>query len=187
LNVDNELIEIHDAHRLGGEYYCPQCGDQMVCRCGTKNAWHFAHVKAKCNYDNYLHTIAEQRLLEWFNNTNDVSLVLQANEICERHNACAFYRKEICQKVINTKAFNLKQYYSSCEKEKHYEIDFMFERAGKIVAIEVKSGSNFTTSSLNNLKIKYPQLKFERIVISNKALSEKDSVRYLPIYMAFIL
>lgn len=73
------------------------------------------------------------------------------------------------------------------EKEKHYEIDFMFERAGKIVAIEVKSGSNFTTSSLNNLKIKYPQLKFERIVISNKALSEKDSVRYLPIYMAFIL
>lgn len=73
------------------------------------------------------------------------------------------------------------------EKEKHYEIDFMFERAGKIVAIEVKSGSNFTTSSLNNLKIKYPQLKFERIVISNKALSAKDSVRYLPIYMAFIL
>lgn len=63
----------------------------------------------------------------------------------------------------------------------------MFERAGKIVAIEVKSGSNFTTSSLNNLKIKYPQFKFERIVISNKALSEKDSVRYLPIYMAFIL
>ena len=63
----------------------------------------------------------------------------------------------------------------------------MFERAGKIVAIEVKSGSNFTTSSLNNLKIKYPQLKFERIVISNKALSEKDRVRYLPIYMAFIL
>lgn len=73
------------------------------------------------------------------------------------------------------------------EKEKHYEIDFMFERAGKIVAIEVKSGSNFTTSSLNNLKIKYPQLKFERIVISNKSLSEKDSVRYLPIYMAFVL
>jgi predicted AAA+ superfamily ATPase len=77
--------------------------------------------------------------------------------------------------------------YMEAEKEKHYEIDFMFERAGKIVAIEVKSGSNFTTSSLNNLKIKYPQLKFERIVISNKALSEKDSVRYLPIYMAFIL
>ena len=121
LNKNNELIEIHDAHRAGGEYYCPQCGDQMVCRCGTKNAWHFAHVKAKCNYDNYLHTIAEQRILEWFNNTNDISLVLQANEICERHNACVFYRKEICQKVINTKAFNLKQYYSSCEKEKHYE------------------------------------------------------------------
>ena len=72
-------------------------------------------------------------------------------------------------------------------KDKRYEIDFMIERAGKIVAIEVKSGSNFTASSLNNLKLKYPQLKFERIVISNKSLSIKDNIRYLPIYMTFIL
>lgn len=72
-------------------------------------------------------------------------------------------------------------------KIKRYEIDFMIERAGKIVAIEVKSGSNFTTSSLNNLKLKYPQLKFQKIVISNKSLSIKDNVMYLPIYMAFIL
>ena len=72
-------------------------------------------------------------------------------------------------------------------KDKRYEIDFMIERAGKIVAIEVKSGSNFTASSLNNLKLKYPQLKFERIVISNKSLSIKDNIRYLPIYMTFVL
>ncbi len=72
-------------------------------------------------------------------------------------------------------------------KEKRYEIDFMIEKAGKIVAIEVKSGSNFTTSSLNNLKLKYPQLKFEKIVISGKTLSMKDNVRYLPIYMTFVL
>lgn len=72
-------------------------------------------------------------------------------------------------------------------KIKRYEIDFMVESAGKVVAIEVKSGSNFTTSSLNNLKIKYPQLKFKKIVISNKTFSIKDNVMYLPIYMAFIL
>ncbi|MBQ7641174.1 MAG: ATP-binding protein [Acholeplasmatales bacterium] len=72
-------------------------------------------------------------------------------------------------------------------KIKRYEIDFMVESAGKVVAIEVKSGSNFTTSSLNNLKIKYPQLKFKKIVISNKTLSIKDNVMYLPIYMTFVL
>ena len=72
-------------------------------------------------------------------------------------------------------------------KIKRYEIDFMVESAGKVVAIEVKSGSNFTTSSLNNLKIKYPQLKFQKIVISNKTFSIKDNVMYLPIYMTFVL
>ncbi len=72
-------------------------------------------------------------------------------------------------------------------KIKRYEIDFMVESAGKVVAIEVKSGSNFTTSSLNNLKIKYPQLKFKKIVISNKTLSIRDNVMYLPIYMTFVL
>ncbi len=121
LNKNNEIIEIQDAHQVGGEYYCPHCGDQMICKCGTKNVWHFAHVKAKCNYDKYLHTLAEQRILEWFNNTNDISVVLQTNDICEKHNDCKFFSEEICQKVINTEAFNLKRYYSFCEKEKHYE------------------------------------------------------------------
>lgn len=121
LNNNNELIEIHDANQAGGEYYCPECGDQMICKCGTKKAWHFAHVKAKCNYDNYLHTIAEQRILEWFNKTNVIPLVLQTNVICEKYNECNFFREGICQRVINTEAFNLKQYYSFCEKEKHYE------------------------------------------------------------------
>ncbi len=45
-------------------------------------------------------------------------------------------------------------------KDKKYEIDFMIERAGKIVAIEVKSGSNFTTSSLNNPIYCYKKLTF---------------------------
>ena len=91
LNKNNELIEIQNAHQVRGEYYCPHCGDQMICKCGTKNAWHFAHVKAKCNYDNYLHTVAEQRILEWFNRTNDIPLVLQTNVICEKHNECIFF------------------------------------------------------------------------------------------------
>lgn len=67
LNENNELIEIKDAHELGGAYHCPECGQQMICKCGAKNAWHFAHEKVECDYNHYLHTIAEQRILEWFN------------------------------------------------------------------------------------------------------------------------
>ncbi len=68
-----------------------------------------------------------------------------------------------------------------------YEIDFMVERKGRILAIEVKSGLNFTISSLDNMKAKYPQLKFDRCLISNKPFSVSEHFLSLPIYMAFCL
>lgn len=72
-------------------------------------------------------------------------------------------------------------------KNKRYEIDFIVEIGGKVVAIEVKSGSNFTTTSINKLKDKYPQLKFNKYVISNKAFKREGDKTFLPIYMTFCL
>mgnify|MGYP003308303654 CR=1 FL=1 len=72
-------------------------------------------------------------------------------------------------------------------KNKSFEIDFLIERNGKTTAIEVKSGKNFDTKSLNNLKIKYPQMKFERFVISGKEFKKDGDKTYLPLYMAFCL
>ena len=70
---------------------------------------------------------------------------------------------------------------------KRFEIDFVSFIKGKLIAIEVKSTKRFTTSSLSNLKLKYPQLKFNKIVISPKTLSyDNDSIN-LPIYMTFLL
>ena len=73
------------------------------------------------------------------------------------------------------------------EKEKRYEIDFMVEIGSKVAAIEVKSGSNFTTTSLDKLKEKYVQLKFNKYIISNKAFKRDNDKVWLPIYMAFCL
>ena len=73
------------------------------------------------------------------------------------------------------------------EKDKRYEIDFMVEIGSKVAAIEVKSGSNFTTSSLDKLKEKYIQLKFNKYIISNKAFRRDNDRVWLPIYMAFCL
>ena len=70
---------------------------------------------------------------------------------------------------------------------KRFEIDFVSFIKGKLIAIEVKSTKRFTTSSLSNLKLKYTQLKFNKIVISPKTLSyDNDSIN-LPIYMTFLL
>ena len=121
LNENDELVEIQRAHIIGGTYHCPQCGKLMICKCGSKNAWHFAHNKAECDYNKYLHTVAEQRFLEWFNTSEDISLVLRTKGICNNANECRFYREYLCEKQINSDKFNLKQFFIHCEKEKAYE------------------------------------------------------------------
>jgi len=121
LNEKNELIEVHDAHTQGGVYHCPQCGKKMIYKCGSQKAWHFAHDKAECDYNKYLHTIAEKRVLEWFNTANEIPLVLRTNMVCNKANICKFYHDLSCKKEINSNAFNLRQYYSKCEIEKTYD------------------------------------------------------------------
>ena len=78
-------------------------------------------------------------------------------------------------------------YHTFVYNDKRYEIDFVSFIKGKMNAIEVKSTKRFTTSSLSTLKLKYPQLKFNNIVISPKNLSYDNDTTYLPIYMTFLL
>ena len=81
-----------------------------------------------------------------------------------------------------------KVFYHTYEYDKkRYEIDFAYYSNGKMNALEVKSTKRFTLSSLSSLKKKYPQLKFNKIVVSPKTLSYENDITYLPIYMAFLL
>ena len=95
--------------------------------------------------------------------------------------------------VMQTLVSNgLKPYYHTYtlkdgETDKRYEIDFMVEIGSKVTAIEVKSGSNFTTTSLDKLKEKYMQLKFDKYIISNKIFKRDNDKVWLPIYMTFCL
>lgn len=83
---------------------------------------------------------------------------------------------------------NRRAFYHTFEyNDKRYEIDFICFIKGKMTAIEVKSTNRFTASSLSTLKLKYPQLKFNKIIVSPKNLSYDDQITYLPIYMTFLL
>lgn len=56
-----------------------------------------------------------------------------------------------------------------------------------IYTIEIKSSKNYTTSSLDNLKKKYPQLKIKKYVFGIKhGKFEEDKVT-LPIYSLLFL
>ena len=67
------LVHIKDA-RKGEMYYCvnSKCNEQMIVKDGGSKRKHFSHISNgdKCSYDNYLHTVAQKRIVEWFEKGN---------------------------------------------------------------------------------------------------------------------
>lgn len=77
--------------------------------------------------------------------------------------------------------------YSLIDKEnqkvKKYELDLVTEVDFKTRIIEIKSSKNYTTSSLDKVKIKYPQLKTNKYVFGIKNIKFESDKTTLPIYL----
>ena len=72
-------------------------------------------------------------------------------------------------------------------KEKTYELDIVTEIDFKVNVAEIKSAKNYTTSSLDHTKEKYPQLKISRYVFGIKNMSFESDKSILPIYLILFL
>ena len=77
---------------------------------------------------------------------------------------------------------------SRTDKSSRMEIDFLISKSKttnrhNISPIEVKSGKNYTLSSINKFRKKYSEQLHIAIVLHTNDLSEKDGVLYLPVYM----
>ena len=72
-------------------------------------------------------------------------------------------------------------------KEKTYELDVVVEIDFKVNVAEIKSAKNYTTSSLDHIKEKYPQLKVNRYVFGIKNMSFESDKSTLPIYLILYL
>ena len=77
-------------------------------------------------------------------------------------------------------------------KENRMEIDFLVAKSKitnrhNISPIEVKSGKNYTLSSLKKFISKYNELLFIPFVLHDGDLKEEDGVVYLPLYMTALL
>lgn len=76
--------------------------------------------------------------------------------------------------------------------EETMEIDFLIDKSKitskhNIIPIEVKSGKNYTFSSLNKFHKKYKVYLTNPIIIHQEDLKVDDAVLYLPIYMTGLL
>ncbi len=75
-----------------------------------------------------------------------------------------------------------------CKKKNLGELDFLIELDSKVVAIEVKSGSDYKTHRALDKFMKVPGYKIDKAYVLSKGNMEEDGkVRYLPIYMCYLI
>jgi predicted AAA+ superfamily ATPase len=94
--------------------------------------------------------------------------------------------------VANGRALYFYSNSSRTDKDSRMEIDFLLAKSKttnrhNISPLEVKSGKNYTLSSLNKFRKKYSEQLNEAFVLHTADLSEKDGITYLPVYMIVCL
>lgn len=82
--------------------------------------------------------------------------------------------------------------YSKTDSLSRMEIDFLItrKRSGNkhsISAIEVKTGKNYTLSSINKFKVRYGELIESTYIIHENDYKAENGIIYLPAYMAALL
>ena len=93
------------------------------------------------------------------------------------------YENAIAQELF---AHGFELYYFNSKKQG--ELDFVIEKNGDVLPIEVKSGKDYHRhNALSNVISNQDYQIPEAIVFSNENLRQSDKVMYLPIYMAIFL
>lgn len=122
LDESNQLVSIKEAKETSKKFVCPYCKSEMTKKCGEYKAWHFAHKKKQCDYDNYLHTVSEQKILEWFNKSDNVIIDIKSFLKCPNSDQCKWNHAQEysrCRECTNT-LYDLKKWFSHTELEKSY-------------------------------------------------------------------
>lgn len=78
------------------------------------------------------------------------------------------------------------------DRSSRMELDFLLQKdkvtsRHNIIPIEVKSGKNYTLSSIRKAKMKYKEYLDTPIVIHTSDYMEKDDIVFLPIYMTQLI
>ena len=102
--------------------------------------------------------------------------------------------ENIVSQMLVANGHNLYFYSNSSrtDKDSRMEIDFLVAKSKitnrhNISPIEVKSGKNYTLSSLNKFRKKYSEQTYEAFVLHTADLYIKDEITFLPVYMAICM
>lgn len=97
--------------------------------------------------------------------------------------------ENIVAQMLTASGYKLFYHVWPTESRKHnYEIDFLLSRGTKVTPIEVKSSTYKTHASLDAFCRKYSsRITNDRYLIYTKDYAKKESIAYLPAYLAFFL
>lgn len=107
-------------------------------------------------------------------------------------NNCLLYENAIAQMLTaNGHRLFFYTHYNNEKKRNDIEIDFLISNNSKlkyrIYPIEVKSGTNYSITSLQSFREKFKSRIGECYVIHPRNLTIKDGIICLPAYMAAFL
>lgn len=102
----------------------------------------------------------------------------------ETINLGALYESVTSQLLLTSMDCIYYHRYTIKEKDtiKKYELDFVFESELHINALEIKSSKHYTTSSLDNIKKKYPHQKVSKYIFGIKNVAYLNDKTIYPIY-----
>lgn len=96
-----------------GPYHCPECGDPLSPRAGSRTP-HFYHSgNHRCGLESYVHRVAKDIIVDRFNNKSKPFVIkVRPQLICERIESCQFehYRCD-CSGCVEQKEFDLHNHY----------------------------------------------------------------------------
>lgn len=108
-----------------------------------------------------------------------IELINQNSEV----NNGAHFENVVAQQLV---ANGFEPYF--CKKNKIGEVDFLIEKGGKVVAIEVKSGKSYKTHKALTNFMNVPDYHIEKAyVLSTGNIETEKEITYLPIYMSYLL
>lgn len=187
------LVHINNAIK-GEVYYCPysKCDEQFCIKNGNERRKHFSHTNngKKCSYDNYLHSLAERRIAEWFNSASNITLGLNVDIHCLYYNDCIWKNNNRkapnCCSRKRIRSFNLKDFYNCIEIEKRehgYIWDLWLTNNIKKyppLAIEIyvthECEVNKLNSGIRTIEIKLNSEEQLQTLINSNAIIENDNV-----------
>ena len=114
---NGRLVHITNAIH-GLQYYCPNCGSEMIPKLGGINAHHFAHkVECICNGESYLHKVAKEKFKEVFDNSHEFLLEYPDRIKCSYYDdpkLCPLSNEECDRIGLPTKRLDLKSIFNEC-------------------------------------------------------------------------